>query len=467
MRIAVVGTGYLGATHAAAMASLRFDVIGIDVDADKVSALNEGRLPFFEPGLTELVASQREAGRLRFTVNMAEVAACDVVFICVGTPQSASGIAADVTQVDRAIESVAAVACRRALIVGKSTVPAGTASRIKQHLRCLRPDLELAWNPEFLREGRAIEDTLRPDRLVVGVSSAEAEHRLKFVYAALLEQGVPWISTDLTTAELVKVAANSFLATKISFINAMAEICDVTGGDVTTLAEALGHDPRIGSCFLQAGIGFGGGCLPKDIRAFIARADELGAGQSLEFLRQIDRINLRARSRLVGLVHREFPDGLGTARVTVLGASFKPGSDDIRDSPALDIAQQLAAAGAKVTVHDPKAIDSARKTFPMLEYASSIDDAARGADAVLHLTEWPEYRKIDPRRLGNMVRHRVLIDGRNTLEPRAWCRAGWRLLALGRPTKWAMPAFREPIPKSFASSPLASTETFGEILCNT
>ena len=432
LKLSVIGTGYLGATHAAAMSSLGFEVIGVDVDAKKISLLQMGQVPFYEPGLEELLTQEIKSGRLNFTNDFSAIADCDVHFVCVGTPQEKNGLAADLTFVNSAFSSVAKVAKSGALIVGKSTVPVGTADRLKKEVENINPDLELAWNPEFLREGFAVEDTLRPNRLVVGVTSDYAESKLREVYQKLLENNVPWIRSDLPTAELVKVAANSFLATKISFINAMAEICEASGGDVTVLAKAIGYDPRIGSRFLQAGIGFGGGCLPKDIRAFMARSEELGAKQSLEFLREIDSINLRARQRMIDLVRADIGTDLKGKKIAVLGAAFKPDSDDVRDSPALDIAAQIHAAGAKVYVHDPKAIEPARIRHPELQYSEDIAECISDADAILHLTEWKIYREIDPVAIKSKVKTAVIIDGRNALNKEQWIAAGWKFRALGR-----------------------------------
>ncbi|MBU3752332.1 MAG: UDP-glucose/GDP-mannose dehydrogenase family protein [Candidatus Nanopelagicaceae bacterium] len=432
VKLSVVGTGYLGATHAAAMSSLGFTVVGVDVDQSKIDLLRQGKVPFFEPGLEELLKTEVDSGRLTFTTDFSELADCDVHFICVGTPQKKDSLAADLTYVDASVAAVAPHAKAGSLIVGKSTVPVGTANRLATMLQELNPSVELAWNPEFLREGFAVEDTLRPNRLVVGVTSERAEEILKEVYAPLLANQVPWIKADLPTAELVKVAANSFLATKISFINAMAEICEAAGGDVTVLAQAIGHDPRIGSRFLQAGIGFGGGCLPKDIRAFMARSEELGARQSLEFLREIDSINLRARQRMIDLVRSDLGLDLKSKKIAVLGAAFKPDSDDVRDSPALDIASQISAAGAHVSVHDPKAIEPARRRFPHLLYSSAIDECVAEADVILHLTEWKMYREIDPSEMKTKVRQAIIIDGRNALDREKWVAAGWKFRALGR-----------------------------------
>ncbi|NDF43414.1 MAG: UDP-glucose/GDP-mannose dehydrogenase family protein [Actinobacteria bacterium] len=427
-----IGTGYLGATHAAAMSSLGFEVVGVDVDPNKIALLNQGKVPFYEPGLEDLLLAEVKSGRLTFTTDFSQISDCDVHFICVGTPQKKDGLAADLTFVDASIASVAPHAKAGSLIVGKSTVPVGTADRLANALRQVNERVELAWNPEFLREGFAVEDTLRPNRLVVGVTSDRAEEILKEVYASLLKDGVPWIRADLPTAELVKVAANSFLATKISFINAMAEICEASGGDVTVLAKAIGYDPRIGSRFLQAGIGFGGGCLPKDIRAFMARSEELGAKQSLEFLREIDSINLRARARVIDLVRADLGQDLKGKKIAVLGAAFKPDSDDVRDSPALDIAVQLNQAGASVRVHDPKAIEPARARFAHLDFSESIEGCISGADVILHLTEWKIYREINPSEIKSQVNQAIIIDGRNALDRDLWVKAGWKFRALGR-----------------------------------
>ena len=432
LKLSVVGTGYLGATHAACMASLGFEVIGFDTEALKIDLLSQGKVPFYEPDLEELLAEQIKSGRLRFTKNINDLADFDVHFICVGTPQVKGGNAADLTYVNSALESIAKIVKPGGLVVGKSTVPVGTATRLRDRLIELNPNADLAWNPEFLREGFAVEDTLRPNRLVVGVTNDNSEKILKEVYATNLKENTPWVRADLPTAELVKVAANSFLATKISFINAMAEICEAAGGDVTILAKAIGYDPRIGNRFLQAGIGFGGGCLPKDIRAFMARAEELGAKQAVEFLKEVDAINLRARQRIIELVRRDLSEDLVGKKVAILGAAFKPDSDDVRDSPALDIAAQIQAAGAVVTVHDPKAIANAQKRFPALKFAEEINNTLKDAEIVLHLTEWKIYREINPTQVKSLVKTAIMIDGRNALDRDAWRAAGWKFRALGR-----------------------------------
>jgi UDPglucose 6-dehydrogenase len=419
------------------MASLGHDVVGIDVDESKIEALTRGEAPFHEPGLPDLLREAVASGRLSFSTNSADARGARVHFVCVGTPQKPDSYAADLTHVDAAFRGLAASVRAGDLVVGKSTVPVGTAARLAIDLATTVPGALLAWNPEFLREGFAVKDTLEPDRLVYGVADGdqgkETVGLLDEVYATALGTGTPRLVMDLATAELVKVAANSFLATKISFINAMAELCEVAGGDVTMLADAIGHDQRIGRRFLNAGLGFGGGCLPKDIRAFMARADELDAGPAVRFLSEIDAINLRRRDRMVDLTV-EVLDGqaLAGARVAVLGAAFKPDSDDIRDSPALDVAEKLQARGADVIVTDPEAVPNARRKSPHLTFAATTDEAVEGADVILLLTEWREYRTLDPAKLATAVAHPRILDGRNALDPEAWRAAGWTYRALGR-----------------------------------
>jgi UDPglucose 6-dehydrogenase len=436
VRISVIGLGYLGAVHAASLASLGHEVVGVDVDASKVDALALGKAPFYEPGLDELLGSVVGSGALTVTSDPAAAAGCRVHFVCVGTPQSATSGAADLRYVDAAFAELAGHLAPGDLVVGKSTVPVGTAARLADVVADAQPQAALAWNPEFLREGFAVEDTLHPDRIVYGVPEGEARERavalLDEVYATPLGEGVPRIVTDYPTAELVKVAANSFLATKISFINAMAELCEVAGGDVTQLADAIGVDARIGRRFLNAGLGFGGGCLPKDIRAFMARAEELDAGDAVAFLGEVDRINGRRRARMVDLATEVLGGAVDGARITVLGAAFKPDSDDVRDSPALDVAARLAERGADVTVCDPQAVANARVKQPQLRYEVDVETALAGADAVLLLTEWKQFRELDPARVGKLVSRRNVLDGRNALDREAWTAAGWTYRALGR-----------------------------------
>ena len=434
--LSVIGTGYLGATHAACMAELGFTVIGVDVDPDKVASLSAGVVPFFEPDLDELLKRNIDAGRLRFTTSFAEAGeAADVHFICVGTPQQPGAYAADMSQVFGSISALAPHVSSTDVIVGKSTVPVGTADEIVDQLKnTAASGVDVVWNPEFLREGFAVQDTLKPDRLVVGVASERAEQVMRSVYAPLIADGVPFLVTDFPTAELVKVAANSFLATKISFINAMAEVCEAAGADVTMLATAIGYDPRIGNRFLSAGLGFGGGCLPKDIRAFMARAGELGAEEALTFLREVDQINLRRREHTLDLARKTLGGDLRGKVVTMLGATFKPDSDDVRDSPALDVAVAIYNAGAHVRVHDPKGLPNAERVYPHMDYRSDLDDAVTGSDLLILGTEWREYRDLDPASLIDKVRNAVIIDGRNVLDPHLWRSAGWTYRALGRPT---------------------------------
>lgn len=436
-RLSVIGTGYLGATHAVCMAALGYQVLGVDVDERKVAALAAGRLPFFEPGLAELLQKTLATGRVAFTTSVAEAARFgDIHFVCVGTPQRPGSDAADLRFVDAAVTELAPHLTRRALIVGKSTVPVGTARRltlVAQELAPAGTEIEVAWNPEFLREGYAVEDTLHPDRLVFGTESAWAHTQLCAAFAPLLAAGTPVVSTDLATAELVKVAANSFLATKISYINAMAEVCEATGADVTKLAEALSYDDRIGGRFLSPGLGFGGGCLPKDIRAFMARTAELGVGQATAFLREVDAINARRRTRTVDLVRDLAGGSLSGVRVCALGAAFKPNSDDIRDAPALDVAAMLQHEGAEVSVFDPAAMDNARRAYPQLRFADGVGAAAKDADAVVLLTEWAQFKAIDPELLGHIVARKRIVDGRHALDAGRWRTAGWEYRALGRP----------------------------------
>lgn len=439
MRCTVFGTGYLGATHAVGMAALGHDVLGIDIDPGKVAKLAGGDIPFYEPGLRKLLRENLAAGRLRFATDY-DVAAgfADVHFLGVGTPQKKGEYGADLRHVYAVIDALVPRLTASAVLVGKSTVPVGTAAELNQRASALAPDgvdVEIAWNPEFLREGYAVQDTLNPDRIVLGVhqDSMRAETAVRELYGPMLEAGVPFLVTDLQTAELVKVSANAFLATKISFINAISEVCEAAGADVSLLADALGYDPRIGRQFLNAGLGFGGGCLPKDIRAFMARAGELGADQALTFLREVDSINMRRRTRMVELASAACGGSLLGANIAVLGAAFKPESDDVRDSPALNVAGQLQLNGAAVNVYDPKALENAQRLFPTLNYAVSVEEACERADAVLVLTEWRQFVDMDPSDLADRVRARVIVDGRNCLDAARWQRAGWRVYRLGAP----------------------------------
>ncbi|WP_284852575.1 UDP-glucose dehydrogenase family protein [Corynebacterium rhinophilum] len=438
MRMTVIGTGYLGATHAACMAELGHEVLGVDVDEDKISVLQSGKVPFFEPRLPEVLERNIDAGRLGFSTDYDEAAQfANVHFLGVGTPQRRGSYAADMTYVKSVITDLVPKLRGEHVIFGKSTVPVGTAAELQELADSLAPEgtrVEIAWNPEFLREGYAVHDTITPDRIVIGTRESEsrAEELAREIYAQPLAQDTPFIVTDLQTAELVKVSANAFLATKISFINAVSEICEIAGADVVALADAIGIDKRIGRTFLGAGLGFGGGCLPKDIRAFMARAGELGADQALTFLREVDAINMRRRDRMVDLSKEAFNGSLLGHRVTVLGCAFKPNSDDVRDSPALSVAGSLSLAGAAVTVYDPEGMDNAKKVFPTLDYAADTESALREAELVILATEWQQFKVLDPNEAGELVDNKHIIDGRNVLDVAAWSNVGWKIQALGR-----------------------------------
>ena len=433
MKISVIGCGYLGAVHAACMASLGHEVLGYDIDESKIAALQAGEAPFYEPGLPELLEKGVASGCLKFSMNPEHLAGAQVHFICVGTPQVADGNAADLSYVNAAVELLLPILQPGDLVVGKSTVPVGTAEEISQKIA--PTGARLLWNPEFLREGFAVQDTLHPDRIVYGVEPGDETSvaLLDEIYSAALANDTPRMVTNMATAQLVKVAANSFLATKISFINAMAELCEATGADVTELADAIGLDERIGRRFLNAGIGFGGGCLPKDIRAFMARAEELGVDQALNFLSDVDNINNRSRLRMVDIALNTFGGSVAGKKIVVLGAAFKPNSDDVRNSPALDIAISLHDLGAHVVVVDPEATHNARAIAPQLDYATEVPAALPGADAVMLLTEWSEFRELDPHQIGDAVANKMIFDGRAVLNAELWRAAGWEFRALGRP----------------------------------
>lgn len=440
MKISVIGCGYLGAVHAASMAKLGHEVVGVDVDERKIEMLASGQAPFFEPGLPEILEPAVASGRLTFTTDVSRVEGAKAHFVGVGTPQKEGEYAADLRYVDSAFETLIPYLHEGDVVVGKSTVPVGTAARLQAQLDEKATGATLIWNPEFLREGFAVKDTLEPDRIIYGLPEGErgtaARATLDEIYAAALSTNTPLVVTDFATAELVKVAANAFLATKISFINAISELSDVVGADITHLADAIGYDVRIGRKFLNAGVGFGGGCLPKDVRAFRARAEELGASDSLAFLKEIDAINTRQRSRVVQIVIKALggPVKVFGKKVAVLGLAFKPHSDDVRDSPSLDIAVQLKGLGADVYSSDPQAIENARRLHPQLHYVAKASDALADANVVVLLTEWPEYRDLDPVATAELVgKDRIIVDGRNVLDPIQWRAAGWTYVGLGRP----------------------------------
>ena len=435
-RLSVIGTGYLGVTHSVCMASLGHEVVALDKDPEKILALAVGKMPFHEPELPEMLTSALASGKLSFTTEFKQIAEqADIHFLCVGTPQSDDSGAADLSQIKSAVAELAPLLTKPCLVIGKSTVPVGTAKWISDYFAENSPagsDVHVVWNPEFLREGFAVQDTLHPDRVVLGITHEADVEILKEVYADALTTETPLIVTDYATAELVKVAANAFLATKISFINSFADLADKVGADVATLADAIGHDTRIGRKFLNAGIGFGGGCLPKDIRALQARADELGLSEQFAFLKNVDAVNQSRRTHVVELARTELGSLTGKT-ITILGAAFKPDSDDIRDSPALDIALALADGGATVQLHDPVALPQVRARNLPVTAIDDVSEAFTGADLVLHLTEWQNYRELNPEKLGQAVKTKRIIDGRNVLDRNLWSNAGWQITYLGKP----------------------------------
>ena len=433
MRIGVIGLGYLGVTNAVAMAKLGHEVIGIESNREKLNLLSSGKVPFFEPGLQQALIEVTKSGSLSFQEKHdRSSASCQLHFLCVGTPQEIGSYAADTSYVFAAAEELARIVSEDTIVVGKSTVPVGTAEVLRGRMSELAGfDVKVAWNPEFLREGTALEDSLNPDRIVVGSWDSAAVEKLREAYKPILDNGTPLLALDVPTAELVKVAANSFLATKISFINAMAEVAEVAGADIVALAEAIGMDERIGKKFLRSGVGFGGGCLPKDIRGFLSRAEELGVGAAVDFLRNVDDVNLRRRGRVVELAQQELGDLQGK-KILVLGISFKPDSDDLRDSPSLDVALRLSSLGADVRLHDPMALGALGDRYSELKRTSDVNTGSKGVDLVFLGTEWSEYEAIDPAAFGDLVANKLMIDGRNVLDVAAWQAAGWRLIALGR-----------------------------------
>lgn len=437
MKLSVIGLGYLGAVHAVSMVELGHSVIGLDVDEYRVSQLSDGIAPFYEPRFTSLLQRGLDSGRLRFTTKYSDLEHVDVHFLGIGTPQRKDGLGSDLTHVDEAIESLAKIlpqaSGRETLVVGKSTVPVGTSRKLVSLLDHLN-DVHLIWNPEFLREGLAVKDSLNPDRVIYGVgdrvSSKRAIKILDSVYCPILADGTPRLVVSYETAETIKFAANAFLATKVSFINAIAEFCEASGGDVEEVSSAIGLDRRIGSEYLRAGVGFGGGCLPKDIRSFQASAEERGLSGVFGLLRQVDSINLGRRATYVEAAE-EMLGGVKGQRVTVLGAAFKPDSDDTRDSPALDVAVRLIKLGAEVTITDPRALPNVDVKGAVCE--PELSRALLGADLIMLLTDWPEYRALDPRHISTLVRDRKIIDGRNVLSMSDWRDAGWTIRAPGRP----------------------------------
>ncbi|MFI6941646.1 UDP-glucose dehydrogenase family protein [Streptomyces sp. NPDC050418] len=440
MRISVIGCGHLGAPHAAAMADLGHDVIGVELDPDMCRTLRSGHSPFYEKGLDALLATHVPSGRLRFTTDLAEAAAfADLHFIAVGTPLDADGQGYDMGQVIGAVRSLAPLLTRPCTVVGKSTVTVGTVARLERILaEQAVAGVDLVWNPEFLREGHAVEDTLYPDRIVAGLSSAEAQKAIEAVYAPILARGdAELIVTDPATAEVLKSAANSFLATKISFINAMAEVCALSGADVKAVAHGIGIDHRIGHAGMRPGIGYGGGCLPKDVRAFAHRMGEIGATGAATLLQAVEGVNHGRVDAAVTLVEEAFGGPLAGARIAFLGAAFKAGTSDIRNSPALALAGRLRAEGARPVVFDPEAVHSARRAHPEHAYADTLEEALAGADVTVIATEWPQFSEDAglPATAARTVAARQLVDIRTVVDPLDWTVAGWTVRQLGRPVR--------------------------------
>lgn len=417
------------------MASIGHQVFAYDIEPKRISQLNQGILPFYEPDLEDLLNTVLRSGNLKFTSDIAEaIGSSDVHFLCVGTPQSESSGAADLSQVRTAIHEITPHLKQNSVVVGKSTVPVGTAEWVLDYFKSnSNNEIHLVWNPEFLREGFAVQDTLHPDRIVLGSKNGAGTNAVLEIYQAMISYGTPVIHSNFSTAELVKVAANAFLATKISFINAFSDLCDKVGGDVTVLADAIGYDSRIGRKFLNAGIGFGGGCLPKDIRALQASAGEFDLFDSFNFLSEVDKINQSRKNKIIELAELNLGHLKGK-KITILGASFKPNSDDVRDSPAIEIAKLLLKSGAEVVIHDPVSLDALKLKYPFLVSANDVKTALADSDLTLHLTEWSDYRNLNPRELAPLVHSRIIIDGRNVLDGEIWKDAGWKIIFLGKPS---------------------------------
>ncbi|MFD5696547.1 UDP-glucose dehydrogenase family protein [Streptomyces lasiicapitis] len=452
MRVSVIGCGHLGAPHAAAMAELGHEVVGVELSPETCRILQSGRGAFYERGLDELLAKHVASGRLRFTTELPEAAGwADLHFLAVGTPLREDGRGYDVSQVLGAVRSLAPLLTRPCTIVGKSMVTVGTVARLQEIVSAEAAEgVELVWNPEFLREGHAVEDSLHPDRIVAGLSSAAAQKAIAEVYAPILARGgVELIVTDPQTAEVLKSAANAFLSTKISFINAMAEVCEITGADVNAVAYGIGIDHRIGHAGMRPGIGYGGGCLPKDVAAFAHRVEELGAEHAAGLLGAVEAVNRSRMDTAVALVERAHGSALDGAAITVLGASFKPGTSDVRNSPALRLAGRLHQAGARTVIYDPESNEAARRLHPEYTYANDLRSALHEAEAVVLATDWPLFTQDTqlPSSAGAIVRARVLIDVRNSVDSHAWLAAGWQVWQLGRPVQ-----FPEVVPSTPSTS---------------
>ncbi|MFI9641379.1 UDP-glucose dehydrogenase family protein [Micromonospora sp. NPDC051925] len=435
MKITVIGCGRLGAPYAAGLAALGHEVLGLDSNTDTASLLDAGKPPFAEPGLAEAITEGAATGGLTFTSSYAKAAAHAAVhFIAVPTPQAMGAAHHDLTDVFAAAEALAREITRDIVVVIKSSVPAGTSARVKQRMMAVAPAgvrVEVAASPDFMREAHSISDVRRPTRIVLGVEhGGRAENLLRQVWSECLADGVPLVVTDLATAELCKLAANAFLATRVSFVNALSEFCEAAGANVEDLAAAIGHDKRIGAQYLMPGLGFGGSCLTKDIRGFVALAQSLGVGESLEFLTKVDAINQGRRERAVQLARQAAGGDLSGCRVGVWGASFKAGIDDVRDSPALDVAVRLHQAGAVVSVYDPQAMDNARAEHPYLSYVTDAAAAAQEASVLLHLTNWAEFGRLSPAQLAPSERPTLVDARRGLLRHPEWEAAGWTVQIL-------------------------------------
>ncbi|WP_374374121.1 UDP-glucose/GDP-mannose dehydrogenase family protein [Dongia sp.] len=436
MRVAMIGVGYVGLVSGACFSEFGHDVVCIDSDAGRIAGLERGEIPIYEPGLDELVARNRAAGRLRFTTDLkVAMDGAEAVFIAVGTPSRRGDGHADLSYVYQAARDISAQLKNYAVIVTKSTVPVGTGREVERIIHAARPDAEfdVASNPEFLREGSAIGDFMRPDRIVIGTESERAKEILRRIYRPLSLRETPLLFADLETAELIKYAANAFLALKISYINQISDLCEKVGADVHDVARGIGLDGRIGPKFLHPGPGYGGSCFPKDTNALMHTAREVGAPLSL--VEATVSYNEARKSDMAERVLALLDGNAKGKRVAILGLTFKPNTDDMREAPSLTILPRLRAAGIEVTAHDPAGMEEARKLMPDVIYCEDAYETLAGADALVLLTEWNAYRGMDIRRMHGLMRQPLVIDLRNVYRSREMRRAGFTYHSLGRP-KW-------------------------------
>ncbi len=430
MNICVVGTGYVGLVTGAVFADLGNDVVCVDNDRAKIQSLGAGRMPIYEPGLEEMVTRNTEDGRLAFTTDLASsVRQSDVIFIAVGTPPKDSG-ETDLSQVEAVAAEIGRAMDRYKVVVNKSTVPVGTGEFVREVITRHQPapiDFDVVSNPEFLREGSAIEDTLRPDRIVIGAPTQQVAMTLVELYAPLER---PMIITDLPSAEVIKYASNAFLAVKISFINAIANVCETAGADVSQVMKGMGLDSRIGLAFLQPGLGYGGSCFPKDVDSLIHTAAQLG--YDFKLLRSVVEINRERAAHLAGMMEKALAP-MDDKTVAVLGLAFKPNTDDMREAKSLEVIRLLHAAGARIRAYDPVAMGNARPLVPgSVVFSHSAYDAAEGADAIVLLTEWNEFKFLNLERLRRLLRRPLIFDGRNLYEPERMRRLGFEYYSIGR-----------------------------------